>query len=143
MNKAFKYYEIEIDGVDRTGKDTLTTYLALLSNHKFSINTRGIITQIAYSKKFNRGYEYDLSNLSKNKLIVLLRAYSEDLEIRCKMTNEKDFSIKDDLKLFNDVATDLLNKGYDVRFYNTSYYTPYMIAKDIIEYLENKEQDNN
>jgi len=132
----FKYYEVEIDGVDKTGKDLLTSYLALLSNHRFSINTRGIITQIAYSRKYNRNYEYNLSSLSKNKIIILLTAEVEDLKVRCKITNEKEFSIKEDLKLFDDIANELLSQGFKVYKFNTSFETPYEIIKRVISLID-------
>ena len=135
----FNYYELEVDGVDKTGKDLLTGYLALLSNHRFSINTRGIITQIAYSKKYNRHYEYNLESLSKNKIIILLSAEVEDLKIRCKLTHEDPFTIEEDLKLFDETANDLEKQGFYIIRINTSKMTPYEAAKTIISCVNLKE----
>lgn len=135
---------IEIDGVDRTGKDTLHKYIEQLSNYKYIITTRGILTQLAYTEKFNRGYEYDLECYKKNFVIVLLSAEPEDLAIRCKMTNEPDYTIESDLKLFQE-KSEMLEKEYGaiVLRYNTSDTTPYNIAKDIVARLEqyNKVRD--
>lgn len=131
-----KYYELEIDGVDKVGKDLLTKYIALLSNHKYSINCRGIITQIAYSIKYNRGYEYDLESLSKNKVFVLLNATVEDIKIRCKITNEPEFTIEKDLELFYKIYSKLKDENYITLCFDTSKQTPYQIASKIIEYME-------
>ena len=132
-----KYYELEIDGVDKTGKDLIAKYIALLSNHKYSINCRGIITQIAYSIKFDRKYQYDISQLSKNKVFVLLEANKEDIEVRCKITNEPEFTIEKDLSFFYSVYESLKEKGYITLNFNTSMQTPYQIANIIIRYMEN------
>ena len=135
---------IEIDGVDRTGKDTLHKYIEQLSNYKYIINTRGILTQLAYTEKFNRGYEYDLECYKKNYVIVLLSAEPEDLAIRCKMTNEPDYTIESDLKLFQEKSEMLENEyGATVLRYNTTDTTPYNIAKDVVARLEqyNKARD--
>ena len=77
-----KYWEIEIDGTDKTGKDTLLQYLCYLSDYKYSINSRGILSQLVYTKKYNRDYNFDLSNFNKNKIIIWLYANEEDLKIR-------------------------------------------------------------
>lgn len=141
MNKI-NYYEIEVDGVDKTGKDLLTGYLVFLSNFKFSVNTRGIITQIAYSKKFNRNYEYNLDKLSKNKIFVFLTADLDDLSIRCKITKEPKFTMKEDMELFTEVVETLKSKDFIVLHYNTTIITPYLIAKDVLNYINNLEKNN-
>lgn len=137
-----KYYEIEIDGIDRAGKDTLLKYLEYLGNYKYSINVRGILSQIVYSKKFARDYKYDLDSLSKNKLIVLLWAQDKDIETRCYLSNEKivDYS-KDQVSFMNEF--DLLKlHGFDCLSFDTSSSTPYQIATKIINYIEKKEKEN-
>lgn len=121
---------ITIDGVDRTGKNTLHGYLARVTNHKYVITDRGILTQIAYNEKFNRGVTYNINNY-KNNIIVYLYAEPEDLEIRCKLTNEPPFDIKSDLELFTRRLEELKSNGFIVYCYNTSILTPYTIALDL------------
>ena len=52
------YYYIEIDGIDKTGKDTLWHYIDYMSGRKYVINSRGIISQVAYSCLYDRKYTY-------------------------------------------------------------------------------------
>ena len=80
---------VQIDGVDKTGKDMLVQYITRMSNHKYVIQARGIVSQIAYSKIYGRNYEYDLRNYENdvinagkiaNKIYVLTNT-QDDLEI--------------------------------------------------------------
>ena len=129
---TYKYWEIEIDGPDKTGKDLLCKYLCEMSNYRFSINVRGLISQLVYAKKFNRNFNYDTSCFSKKKVLILLTAEPDDLAVRCKMTNEPVYDFKKDLEMFIDIATDI-EDDYCIFAYNTSYMTPYKIAKDILD----------
>lgn len=137
-----KYWEIELDGVDKTGKDLLCYYLCKLSNYTLSINVRGLISQIAYNEKFNRDIEYDITNISKNKIFILLTAEEEDLYIRCKNTNEELYDFKKDLKLFNTAANTIQSYGYTVWKFNTSEFTPYILAKLILVKLSMLEEED-
>lgn len=136
-----KYWEIEIDGTDRTGKDTLLQYLCHLSDYKYSINSRGILSQLVYTNKYNRDYTFDLSNFNKNKIIIWLYGDEEDLKIRCKLTNEPNYDIINDTALFNDIVNSLSN-DYIIFKYNTSEMTPYQIAKNIIKQINILEESN-
>ena len=134
---------IVLDGIDRTGKDTLHRYLEILGNYKYEINVRGILTQLAYNEKFNRDYNYTLNDY-KNEVIVFLYGDVEDLAVRFKATKEQKLNnkksltegIQDDLELFSKHVNYLEEHGFIVLKYNTTYNTPYMIAKDIINRLE-------
>lgn len=138
---------ITIDGIDRTGKDTLHRYIERLSNFRYVINTRGILTQIAYNLKFDRGYTYNLDEY-KNDVIIFLTAEPEDLEVRFKMTGEPKLNsnktlkegIEEDLELFNNIVYSLEEQGYIVLKYNTSFVTPYRIALDVIDELKELEK---
>ena len=55
--EKLKFYEIEVEGIDKTGKDLLTHYIVLMSKYKYSVNTRGVLTQMVYNEKFNRKYK--------------------------------------------------------------------------------------
>lgn len=126
---------ITVDGVDKTGKDLLVKYIVQLSNHKYVIQARGIISQIAYSKIYGRNYEYDLEPY-KNDIIIYLVGDLEDLKIRHKITNEPKIDIERDIEIFNQTAKDLHHKGLTILRVNTSKFTPYEIAKNIVKYLE-------
>ena len=127
-----KYYNIEIDGIDKTGKDTLCQYLYRMSNKQYSIKVRGIISLIAYSKLFHRNVEYDLSSINKNTIYVVLTANEEDWKIRCKITNEQSIDFTKHVNAFNDALVQLSDKGFNVLVFDTSTMTPYQIAKEII-----------
>lgn len=126
---------ITIDGVDKTGKDLLVKYIVHLSNHKYVIQSRGIISQIAYSKIYGRDYEYNLTPY-KNDIIFYLTGSIKDLEIRHKITNEPKIDIAKDMIVFNETATELYKKGLKVIKVDTSHHTPYENAKLIVKYLE-------
>ena len=139
---------LTIEGIDRTGKDTLHRYIERLSNFKYVINTRGIMTQLAYNKKFNRDYTYHLKEY-EGDIIVYLYAEPEDLEVRFKMTNEPKLNdgktlregIEDDLKLFQDISHELADRGFIILKYNTTEDTPYTIARRVISELEYLEKE--
>jgi len=130
---------VTIEGVDKTGKNTLHKYLEQLANHKYVITDRGILTQICYSNKFKRGYMYEL-DWYKNNVIILLTAEPADLEVRCKLTNEPPFDIIGDLELFKINADFLKACGFIVYEYNTSYYTPFQIAMNVVSDLRKLEK---
>lgn len=132
------HVNIQIDGVDKTGKDLILQYVNKLSNHKYVIQSRGLISQIVYSKIFNRGYEYDLNDY-KNTLFIYLCADLKDLEIRHALTNEPKIDIESDMLEFNKVAKSFAEKGMSIYMFNSSWSTPYEIAKTIIKLAEKKE----
>lgn len=128
---------IEIDGVDKTGKDLISSYVDKMSNHRYVVGPRGILSMITYNEIYNRGYDYtkELEH-SRNNLIVYLYAEKEDLEIRHKLSREPKIDIERDLLMFGSKAKELDDKGFNVLYFNTSKSTPYVIAKQILEYME-------
>ena len=138
---------IILEGIDRCGKGSLHKYLERLGNFKYIIDDRGILTQLVYNEKFNRGVKYNLDEYKKD-LIIYLYADPRDLEIRFKITNEpplyKDLSILDgiekDFDLYNKYVDILDKEGYTIFAYNTSEQTPYRLAKNIINTLEVMEE---
>lgn len=137
-----KYWEIEIDGPDRAGKDTVLKYLEKLTNYKYSINVRGYISQKVFSKKFNRNYKYDENSMSKSKFFVLLWAHEDDLRIRGELTEEEEHSYITDNVLFMDEFDKLIVQGYKGLCFCTSQHTPYHIAKRIIKELDKLNKEN-
>ena len=131
-------HRIVIDGIDKTGKDLLLQYVTRLSNHKYVIQARGIMSQIAYCKIYNRPYTYDLS-IYQNDIIFYLTADDEDLKIRFSVTNEPKIDVDFHKHHFDDTMTELRKAGIIVEEINTSHMTPYDTAKYILNYMEELE----
>lgn len=139
FNSKFKIDTIILEGVDKTGKDTLVQYIDKVCNHKYAVYQRGNISNNAYAKIFNRQtYNY---NMSHNVLYVLLTANIEDLKIRFKITNEPNIDIKTHLEVFEDTFTEMTKGCYTAK-YNTSELTPYKIAKSIVDLVDNINEQN-
>lgn len=133
---------IEIDGADKTAKDTLHKFIEQVCEYKYNINVRGITTQLVYNRKFNRPYVYDLSNF-RHAVIVLLTGDTDDIEIRCKATNEPKYNIPEDVNNFIEMAHELYNnEGISVLDYNTTYETPYAIAMDVKSKMDALNRDS-
>ena len=135
-----KYFSICIDGIDKTGKDTLLGFIDLLSNHKYVINVRGMLSQLAFAELYNRDYKYDIST-QQYILNVLLTANKEDWEVRCKLTKEPKISYEANSIAFESAYKLLKNNNLPVIRFDTSTMTPYMIAKEIIKYLDKLEEE--
>ena len=134
FNSKLKIDTIILEGVDKTGKDTLVQYIDKVCNHKYAVYQRGNISNNAYAKIFNRQtYNYSMSH---NALYVLLTADVEDLKIRFKITNEPNIDIKTHLEVFEDTFTKMTKGCYTAK-YNTSELTPYKIAKTIVDLVDN------
>ena len=134
-----KYQTIYLEGIDKSGKDLIAKYVNKLSNYKYIVNSRGILSQIAYSILYNRGEQYDIE-YEKNNLYVYLQVDKEDWEIRCKLSNEPEIDYKKNIESF-DIAINLTKDKLNILYYDTSLLTPYEIAKKIIYKIEqlNKE----
>ena len=131
-----------VEGIDKTGKDTLVRYINELTNYKHCVLTRGPISTSAYAYKFKRKHDDSYIKSLKDSLIIYLTADTEDLNIRFKLTNEPEINKDEDKKLFDNTIKTLKNKyGLNVVEINTSNYTPYTIAKAIKNYIE--EEENN
>lgn len=142
-NKHFSISRIEIDGVDKSGKNLLVNYIALLTNHKYVIYDRGILSQLVYNKLFNRQRDYtNQLKDNSNTIVIHLWGNLKDLEIRHKISNEPTINILEHRNEFFNMQKLLLDNGIFVFNYNTSNMTPFQIAKDIIyilEYIESEE----
>ena len=138
-----KNYKIVIDGIDKTGKDLVKSYLFYLGKAKYLAYARGAISLIAYAKRYNRDYEYDIT-CEENIINIYLTVNKEDWEIRCKTTNEPKLDFEKDIECFEFAKNQLKTSGKIVLEFNTSEMTPYNIAKAIIDYAEkiNKHEHN-
>lgn len=142
-----KVFNIELDGIDKCGKDSVRPYVFYLEPGKYLCRARGLISQIAYAKLYKRNIEWDGTDYAKNTLFVLLEVDKQDWEIRCKLTNEPNtgFTYEEMTQAFK-LALYELKERFDVPenhilVFNTSEYTPYAIADEIkthLEYLNNQ-----
>lgn len=124
---------LEIDGQDKVGKDTVLRYIELLSNYKYVIKSRGILSQLVYNDKFNRQYDY---SLCYKPFVVLLTADAVDLHVRHKIAKEPKSNIAKDAEAFSAYANMLRRKGIQVIEFNTSKVNAMQIAKDVIWLFE-------
>ena len=142
-----KVFNIELDGIDKCGKDSVRPYVFYLEPGKYLCRARGLISQIAYAKLYKRKLEFDAETYTKNTLFVLLEVDKQDWEIRCKLTNEPNtgFTYEEMTQAFK-LALYELKERFNVPenqifVFNTSEHTPYAIAKEItthLEYLNNQ-----
>jgi thymidylate kinase len=126
---------ITIEGIDKTGKTLIVNYIDRLTNHKYITQARGILSHVAYSMLYSRGYEYDLTE-HKRDIIFYLTADKEDLEVRFALSGEKEIDIDANLKAFEDAIDLLIRNDVTVISFNTSEQSPYQIAKAIIHIME-------
>lgn len=129
-----KYNSIFIDGIDRCGKNTLVKYIQYLSNHRYMVYDRGLLSNVTYARMFNRN-SYDLEQY-KPFVFVYLTCDKSDWEIRCKLTNEPPIDYDKHKAEFDYTAKQFELNGFKLLRYNTSELTPYSIAKDIISKME-------
>lgn len=131
-----KYYCVSLDGIDKSGKSTLVTYLAKLSNYTLNILDRGPITNIVWNKIQQRNINYEL-DMWKNTLFVRLNVNEEDWKIRCSIHHEPTMPLTFNAmnNEYDKVFLDFKNKGFQTLEFNTSKYTQYQIAQKIIKKL--------
>ena len=143
----FKVFNIELDGIDKCGKDSVRPYMFYLEPGKYLCRARGLISQIAYAKLYKRKLEFDAETYTKNTLFVLLEVNKQDWEIRCKLTNEPNtgFTYEEMTQAFNLALYEVKERfnvpENQILVFNTSEYTPYAIADKIkthLEYLNNQ-----
>ena len=124
---------IEIEGIDKAGKDTILNNIAIIGNYKYTLNSRGILSQLVYNEKFNRNYDYILTY---KPFIIFLDVDEQDWITRCKITGEKKIDYSLDRSIFLKYINILKEKGITIYMYNTSKMTPYQIAIDVLSKLE-------
>lgn len=137
-----KHYCISCEGIDKSGKELIGKYVNILGNYKYVLMDRGLLSNITYARMNNRSYEYDLNSFS-NWIIAYLIVDKQDWKIRCKLANEPEIDYDQHIKEFNKTAIELDKAGIPILVYNTSKYTPYSIAVDIIHYMNDCEKKDN
>lgn len=133
---------IFVEGIDKTGKDTLAYYLNQYTDFGHYVSARGPLSTLVYAEKFKRkcdSFDY-LIRIKNEILIVLLTSEEKDLDIRFKMTDEPWIDICQDMRLFEKQYFKFQQLGIHCVKYNTSYMTPTQIAMSIQHYLSEIEK---
>lgn len=140
-------FNVEFDGIDKCGKDSVKPYLFHLEPGKYLSRARGLISQLAYAELYDRDIEFDATDYVKNTLFVLLLVDKQDWEIRCKLTNEPDtgFSFEQMQNAFSN-SVNRLHRDFNVpiervMIFNTSHITPFEISKKVCERLKDLNQN--
>lgn len=147
----FKVFNIEFDGIDKSGKDSIMHQIFSIAPNKYIPKARGLISQIAYSKLFNRDYNYLVTDgYLQNTLFVLLTVDEDDWNVRCELTHEHENNAKRTdveskikyyesseafLYAFNEISKMNIDKRQLMTF-NTSKMTPYEIIIEVVKRLE-------
>jgi len=126
-------YIVEIEGIDKTGKDLVKAYITLLSDYKYIVQSRGLLSNMVYAEKYGRDYDY---SLIYRPIIVYLDVDEEDRRVRCILTNEPNIDAEADKRLFNKYKTKLRKSGITIYEFNTTHQTPYQIATQVLELIE-------
>lgn len=124
---------IILEGVDRTGKDSIRHEIVKQSNGRIVVMCRSYISQIVYSRIYNRNInEQEYFNLIEEtkKLGYEYYVLEADLNVlyeRFKQTNEPMIDIERDLNAFRKIAKEL-----NIKLIDTSIKTPVELAKEIL-----------
>lgn len=159
MKKKYKVFNIEFDGADKVGKDSIMRQIFSIAPNQYIPKTRGIISQLAFSKMFNRDTEYLYTDgYLENTLFVLLTVDEDDWKVRCDLTHEHEnnkkrndvdgeIKYKASMEAFDyaynyikDNAPESIREKHFMKF-NTSETTPIKIIKAVVERLEELNKD--
>ena len=147
----YKVFNIEFDGIDKSGKDSVMHQIFSYSPNKYIPKARGLISQLAYAKLFKRDAEYDVEKgYFDNTLFVLLTVDEDDWNVRCDLSHEHELNKarsdveaaikwKSSSEAFEHAYETLKKKyGDESHFmkFNTSEMTPIMIIKAVVKRLE-------
>ena len=58
--KKLRIDTIVLEGVDKTGKDTILKYIDIIGKHKYAVYQRGLISNATYSEIYNREFDKDM-----------------------------------------------------------------------------------
>ena len=154
----YKVFNVEFDGIDKTGKDSIMHQIFAVAPNKYVPKARGLISQVAYADLYKRDAEYLVSDgYIENTLFVLLTVNEDDWNVICKLTgeHEKNKSRSDmeaavvyesNMEAFLKAYARLTNKygdryGDHFMIFNTSEMTPFQIITKVVERLEELNKD--
>ena len=147
----YRVFNIEFDGIDKSGKDSVMKQVFSYAPNKYIPKARGLVSQLAYSKLFKRDAQYEVSRgYLDNTLFVLLTVDQDDWNVRCDLSHEHENN-----KMRSDVEAEIQWKssseafeaayeqlraqyGDDMHFmkFNTSEVTPIKIIKAVAQRME-------
>ena len=82
-------FNVELEGIDKCGKDTIRNTMLNVFPNVCSIKARGILSQLAYERLYNRPWTYPVSEgYIKNTFIVKLDINEDDWINRLTLSNE-------------------------------------------------------
>ena len=144
-----KPFIVHLDGMDKTGKDTIQDLLVKKTRGKSLIFNRSFISQISYSRIYDRPdvEEYFWKRFDeaddRDENFIYLYANKDDVAKRFIEHNEKDMKIEDYEKhktVFDDVVDESgIGWCMDILSINTSDLSPDETADMIIEYCSLKQ----
>lgn len=132
---------ISIDGVDKTGKDSVRREIIRLSRGKILVKVRTFISQIAYSRIYNRmiDEEFFIQKMFEYQKIgekyFMLTTDYEILRDRFIQHRESDLSvtsIKEHSRIFDEVVQVLEGRGIHILHVDTSYDSVLETAHSIV-----------
>lgn len=137
--KNIKIFNIEFDGIDKCGKDTIKSLIWYFAPGMYLPRARGLISQLAYSKLYNRNVNYEINQgYIANTLFILLEVDEHDWNIRCKLTNEEriNFTYEEMKNAFRFALHELKERfnvpESQILTFNTSKLTSYTIANEVV-----------
>lgn len=146
-----KVFNVEFDGIDKSGKDSIMHQIFAVAPNKYIPKARGLISQFAYADLYNRNIDYEVTKgYFDNTLFVLLTVDEDDWNCRCKLSGEHEknkfrsdmeaaVEYESNSRVFEDAYDKLLNmyddKSHFMKF-NTSKTTPFQIITEVVNRLE-------
>ena len=137
---------ISIDGIDKTGKDSVRKLMIQMSGGKVLVKVRTFMSQIVYSRIYDRRIDEDFfinKMLEYQKIgekFFMLTCNNEVLRERFILSAEKDLKQEDietHQKIFNDVSQYMQGKGIHIITLDTSYDSVLETATHIFNSIEN------
>lgn len=151
--KKIKVFNVEFDGIDKCGKDSVQKQIHSVAPNKYTTRARGLLSQIAFAKMFSRDYDYVFTDgYIDNTLFVYLTVDEDDWKVRCDLTHEHEINkgradvegeikYKPSVEAF-DFAFDLVKskagaeRAGHFMVFNTSKMTPIAVIKAVVQRLE-------
>lgn len=137
---------LHIDGIDRSGKDSIRRYVVEKSDGKILVIIRSYISQIVYSRIYKRNINEDyfisrmIRDYENHDEFVLLTASDEVINQRCIDTNEKHLQlskITKHRKCFLSLVDELKDK-IKINVIDTSIEKPEVLADKILKLFEER-----
>ena len=136
---------VHLDGVDKTGKDSIKNEIVKQSNGRVLVVARSFLSQIAYNRIYNRFIDESFFIQKMKKLqrdkdyhFIYLEANKKDLEKRFQRHNEDDLKIQDinyHIHIFENIIQELKEHKIEIKKINTSNYNIKHTVEEILKLL--------